>query len=85
MRSLRVASQLPRCNYGDISCLVKTMNAYIQMFKGGEQALNLVRFDPLLLNEVNIIQGTQSPVSINLKFMNASIYGLDEFRVTNVV
>lgn len=55
------------------------------MLKDGLRDINLVRLDPLHVNEVDIIQGNQSPVNINLNFKDVEFYGLSDVNVKKVV
>lgn len=55
------------------------------MLKDGLRDINLVRLDPLHVNEVDIIQGSDSPVNINLNFKDVEFYGLSEVNVKKVV
>lgn len=42
----------------------------------GYPGLNLPSIDPLHINEINIDQGTESPVNIKLHFENIDLLGL---------
>lgn len=55
------------------------------MLKNGLRDINLVQLDPLHVNEVDIIQGSDSPVNINLNFKDVDFYGLSEVMVKKVV
>lgn len=70
------ASDLGRCHYGDRECLKRTINSYAILLKNGRRDLNLVPIDPLQVDEVNINQGSTSPVNINLRFRDLKCYGL---------
>lgn len=50
----------------------------------GIPSINLKPIDPLFVPEIDIYQGDESPVSIALKFRNASFRGLSTFNVTRV-
>lgn len=45
----------------------------------------MVPIDPLHVDEVDIIQGSNSPVNINLNFKNVSFYGLSSLTVHKVM
>lgn len=45
----------------------------------------MVGIDPLHVDEVDIIQGSNSPVNINLNFKDVSFYGLSNLNVHKVV
>lgn len=55
------------------------------MLKDGLRDINLVRLDPLHVNEVDIIQGNESPVNVNLNFKDVDLYGLSEVNVKKVM
>lgn len=44
----------------------------------GYPGLNLPSIDPLRINEINIDQGTESPVNIKLHFQNIDLIGLKD-------
>lgn len=82
---LIAASDLPRCHYGDRECLIKTINTYAVTLKNGRRELGLVPIDPLQVDEVNIDQGSGSPVNVNLKFRNLKCFGLSTAKIKNVM
>lgn len=53
--------------------------------KDGLASINMVSIDPLHVNEVDIIQGSDSPVSVNLNFKDVLFYGLSDLDVKKVV
>lgn len=81
----RSAAELPRCAAGDTRCLVEKMNEYIAAYQKGLRALNLVSLDPLFIDKVDIIQGSESPVNVALNFKNVTMTGLSSLKVYNVV
>lgn len=50
----------------------------------GMQALGVLSVDPLMVTEMTIAQGKDSPVSINLHFKNESIRGFGEMAIKSV-
>lgn len=50
----------------------------------GIPAIHLIPTDPLFVPEINIIQGSESPVNIKLNFRNASFIGFSTVNVTRV-
>lgn len=78
------APDLPRCHYGDTGCLKEVIPIYANGLKDGRRDLNLVPLDPLQVNEVEIVQGSQSPVNINLKFRDMECYGLSTVQIMSV-
>lgn len=61
------------------------MNSYIRELKTGSRDINLVSLDPLRVNEVDIIQSSDSPVTVNLNFKDVEFYGLSDINVKKVV
>lgn len=61
------------------------MNTYIRTLSGGLRDINMVSIDPLYVNEVDIIQGSNSPVNVNLNFKDVIFYGLSNLNVKKVV
>lgn len=80
-----LAPHLQRCHYGDTGCIAKIISTYVRTFKSGLRELNLASLDPLHVNEVDIIQGNESPVNINLNFKDVDFYGLSDLNVKKVV
>ncbi|EDW83868.2 uncharacterized protein Dwil_GK13451 [Drosophila willistoni] len=69
------------CKYGDAACMVKFMNNLIKE-KGiqGDDDLNLLKLDPFPVAKMNIKQGGDSPVNIDLTFTNNDIIGLSNLK-----
>lgn len=79
------ASDLEKCHYGDKVCLKRVVGTYTKLLKNGRSDLNLVSIDPLIVDEVSVSQGSNSPVNINLKFKNMQGYGLSLATIQDVV
>lgn len=79
------ASDIERCSTGDTDCIKSRINSYVEMYRNGLRSLNLVELDPLHVDEIDIIQGSDSPVNVNLNFKNVSMFGLSKLKVHNVV
>lgn len=47
--------------------------------------MNLIPIDPLFVPEINIIQGNDSPVNIQLVLQNSTFYGLSNLVINRVV
>lgn len=76
---------MQRCHFGDTECLATVINTYVRALKSGSRDINLVSLDPLHVNEVDIIQGNDSPVNVNLNFKDVEFYGLSDLNVKKVV
>lgn len=79
------AQELPKCHYGDTTCLAKTVDSYVREYKDGKSDANIVTIDPLFVKAVDIIQGNESPVNIALNFRNVSFSGLSNIHTTKIV
>lgn len=62
----------------------RVITVYATTLKNGRSDINLAPIDPLHVDEVNIAQGAQSPVNINLKLSDLEGYGLSTANVTKV-
>lgn len=61
------------------------MNSYVRMLKDGRRDINIAPLDPLHVEEVDIIQGSESPVNVNLNFKECRFYGLSNLNIKKVV
>lgn len=50
----------------------------------GHSGINLIPLDPLDITALNIKQGAESPVNVELKFKNVKLHGLSSFELTKV-
>lgn len=80
-----VATNLPQCHQGDTKCIAEIINTYVRTLKDGRRDINMVSIDPLHVDEVDIIQGSNSPVNVNLNFKDVNFYGLSNLNVKKVV
>lgn len=80
-----LATNLPRCHQGDTNCVANIINTYVRTLKDGRRDINMVSIDPLRVDEVDIIQGSDSPVNVNLNFKDVLFYGLSTLDVKKVV
>lgn len=72
------------CKHGDSQCLTKTIEYFLNQKSQGDSSINLVKIDPLEVKKISIKQGAESPVNIDLTFINSNIYGLSNVKVTKV-
>lgn len=79
------ASDLERCHAGDTVCLVRAFNSYMHVLKNGRSDINIVPLDPLFIKELHIVQGSESPVNLNLRLRDINLHGLSNTRVKKVV
>ncbi|ALC46905.1 to, partial [Drosophila busckii] len=73
------------CKYGDSECLLKTINYFVsEKHKEGDRSINLVKLDPLPVAKMNINQGADSPVNIDLTFTNNNLLGIGDITFIGV-
>lgn len=51
----------------------------------GRADLNLMSLDPLKVNEMNIVQGDDSPIAITLNFRNLDVHGISDTVITKAM
>lgn len=61
-----------------------SINYVLGKYYQGIPEASLTSLDPISVDKVNIIQGDQSPVNIQLELTNAKVYGLRSARVIEV-
>ncbi|KAH8414039.1 hypothetical protein KR222_002846, partial [Zaprionus bogoriensis] len=73
------------CKHGDSQCIMNIIN-YLMREKAteGDPDLNLAKLDPLLIAKINIKQGAESPVNIDLTFKDNVVRGLKTLKFTKV-
>lgn len=84
LRQKKPAKDLQRCPLGDNDCIRDTSTMLIKRLAKGEPRINLVSVDPLHVSSMILKQGTNSPVRIELKFIDVDLYGLSDYTFTNV-
>lgn len=57
---------------------------FFSSFNLGEPKVALAKIDPLQIQRMQIKQGGNSPVNIDLTFNNVELHGLKDFHVTSV-
>ncbi|KAM8705857.1 hypothetical protein ACLKA7_010192 [Drosophila subpalustris] len=73
------------CKHGDSACIVKITNYFIrEKATQGDRDINLVKLDPLPVTKMNLKQGADSPVNIDLTFKDNNIYGISTIRFNKV-
>ncbi|XP_055327033.1 protein takeout-like [Sitodiplosis mosellana] len=78
------SSKIPQCAIGDTNCIKETTNLVLSQFYGGEPKVALAKMDPLQIQRMQIKQGGNSPVNIDLSFNNVELHGLKDFHCTYV-
>uniref|UniRef100_T1P8S4 Hemolymph juvenile hormone binding protein (JHBP) n=1 Tax=Musca domestica TaxID=7370 RepID=T1P8S4_MUSDO len=72
------------CQYGDADCISKAMEYFLRQKNQGEGSINLIAIDPLVIKEISIKQGAESPVNIDLQFINNKLMGLKNANVVKI-
>lgn len=73
-----------QCSFSDSTCLTRTINSILPNYYTGIRKLNLVPFDPLKIDKMDIVQGGNSPVNIVLNFKDVDFLGLSRAQVMSV-
>lgn len=84
MIELIPAQDIKKCKVGDDACVMEIANTIFQKSFKGIDELGLPSFDPLKIKKMNIVQGGQSSVQIDLKFRNVELVGLSKSKVYRV-
>uniref|UniRef100_A0A1A9WGV9 Uncharacterized protein n=1 Tax=Glossina brevipalpis TaxID=37001 RepID=A0A1A9WGV9_9MUSC len=71
------------CKYGDSECIKEATNYFLHK-KEGDNSINLPPVDPLLPTKIQISQGADSPVNIDIALTNSKIVGLSKALTTKV-
>ncbi|EDV91332.1 protein takeout [Drosophila grimshawi] len=73
------------CKYGDGECIVKFINDLVSKKSAtGDRDINLVQIDPLPVAKLQLKQGEDSPVNIDLTFTDNKLVGLSTMTYTKV-
>lgn len=51
----------------------------------GHTGLAIPKLEPLHINEININQGANSPINIDLKFSNLDLFGISKAMINQVM
>lgn len=79
------AADLPQCNAGDTKCLPEVITKIISEHPNGHPGLSIPPLEPLRINSIDIIQGADSPINIDLHFKNLDLNGISKAIITKVV
>lgn len=84
MIELIPAKDIKKCKVGDDACVMEMANTILQTSFKGIDEIGLPSFDPLRIEKMNIVQGGNSSVQIDLKFRNVELVGLSKSKVYKV-
>lgn len=79
------ASDLPQCHAGDSTCLPGVITQIIAEHPNGHPGLAIPPLEPLRINAIDIIQGENSPIAINLNLRNMDLHGISKAVVTKIL
>lgn len=79
------AKDLPQCKPADTECLPRVITDIVQNHPNGHSGLAIPPLEPLRINKIDIEQGLNSPIAINLTFKDLDLSGLSKAIVTRVV
>ncbi|XP_037827503.1 protein takeout-like [Lucilia sericata] len=68
------------CKYEDSECIIEIINSLFKDKLDGDDSINLQSLNPLKANTVNIHQGKESPVSLDLVLKNNLMYGFEKLK-----
>lgn len=83
--SLILANDIERCHAGDTVCLPKVITDIVQQHPNGHSGLSFPPLEPLRINRIDISQGSNSPIAINLNFKDLDLAGLSKAIINRVV
>ncbi|XP_073822714.1 protein takeout-like [Musca autumnalis] len=72
------------CPFGDTDCIAKAAEYFLKQKNQGDGSINLIAIDPLVIKEISIKQGAESPVNIDLQFINNKLTGLKNANVVKI-
>lgn len=79
-----IASDIKKCKIDDNSCLIDAANEIFLKSSRGITDLGLQSFDPMKIDKMDIVQGGNVSVQIDLKFRNVELLGLSKAKVYKV-
>jgi len=78
-------ANLPQCRAADLECLPRVITQIVQSSPNGQPGLSIPPLEPLHINKIDILQGSTSPIAVNLKFKDLDLTGISQAVVTKVV
>lgn len=81
---LFAAIDLPQCHAGDTECLPRVITKIIQEHPNGHSGLAIPPIEPLHINSIDIVQGSNSPIAIDLRYKDLDLSGLSRAVITKV-
>lgn len=79
------AENVKRCKFDDNECQVTAANDIFHKYFGGLDQLGLLSVDPLKLDKLNIAQGGNESVQIDLKMRHAKLLGLSNAKMYKIM
>ncbi|XP_030374331.1 uncharacterized protein LOC115623915 [Scaptodrosophila lebanonensis] len=73
------------CKHADKKCLLNIVNHLLsEKAVVGDSSINLVKLDPLRVAKMNIKQGADSPVNIDLTFTDNEVFGIKTLKLLDI-
>jgi hypothetical protein len=70
---------------GDNECIPRAIEEVLRKTKNGNRQINLPPFEPLNIPQVNIIQGKESTIAIELFFKDCNLHGISNIKINRTV
>ncbi|CAO1423119.1 unnamed protein product [Diamesa tonsa] len=74
----------PKCRYGDGDCIVRIMNDIVRQKTSGYPPLGIPSIEPIFIDSLNIKQGGNGAVNLDMNIQNAKVAGLSKVSVIKV-
>lgn len=78
-------AELPQCRAGDTKCLPEVITGILSGHPNGHPGLAIPPLEPLRINSIDINQGADSPINIDLHLKNLDLSGISKAVITRVV
>jgi len=85
IQSFKFPQDIEQCSVGDLTCILRVANQFVQNNgRKGHPGINMIAIDPLHIPQMQIKQGGESPVNIELKFTDVDLIGLSSCQLTKI-
>lgn len=81
---LKIANDVKKCKIDDNNCMIETANEIVQKYSRGYEILGLQSFDPLKIGKMDIVQGNNAAVQIDLALRQVECLGLSKAKVYKI-
>ncbi|KAL7042738.1 hypothetical protein ACKWTF_001266 [Chironomus riparius] len=77
-------SDLQKCKYGDMTCVIKVANEIMARSANGLPELGFPSTDPLVINRIGLNQDGDRPVVLNIELSDCKMSGLPTTNFTSI-